>query len=118
MALDRFDLTNWRKHPTAHGIEVFFFKSVVEGNFFEALLQEQKIWCEKDVDHEREHSRKVMIAVKSKDVPKIIKLNHLTLGKYRKPFVPFRSLRYFLLAFFLLVVFFTVMGIINSGKPL
>ena len=116
MSLDRFDLTNWRKHPTAPGVEVFFFKTVEEGNYFEALLKEHKIWHEKDVDQEEDHSRKVMVAVKSTDVPKAKYLNNLAIGKYRKPFIPYKSLRYALAAFFVLIFTLLALSIIYNNK--
>ncbi len=102
MSLQSFDLTNWRKHPTRKGYEVFFYKTAEEGNFLENLLVEEKIFFEKFIDEE-DHSRKVMIAVKIGDVPRVQKLNNLVLAKYRKPFIPFKGLRFALVALFFIV---------------
>lgn len=115
MSLQSFDLTNWRKHPTRSGYEVFFYKTVEEGNFLQNLLIEEKIFFEKFVDEEEDHSRKVMIAVKIGDVPRVQKLNNLVIGKYRKPFIPFKGLRYSLAAFFLLIFTLLTLSIIYNS---
>jgi hypothetical protein len=44
-----------------------------------------------------------MIAVKIGDVPRVQKLNNLVLAKYRKPFIPFKGLRFALVALFFIV---------------
>lgn len=115
MSLQSFDLTNWRKHPTRNGYEVFFYKTVEEGNFLENLLVEEKIFFEKFIDNEQDHSRKVMIAVKTGDVPRVRKLNNLVLGKYRKPFIPFKGLRYALVAFFFLIFTLILLSVVYNN---
>lgn len=114
MSLQSFDLTNWRKHPTRKGYEVFFYKTIEEGNFLENLLIEEKIFFEKFIDEEQDHDRKVMIAVKTGDTPRVQKLNHLVLGKYRKPFIPFKGLRFALVALFFIVFTLLTLSILYS----
>lgn len=114
MSLDRFDLTNWRTHPTARGIEVFFFKSVEQGDYFEQLLNENEIWYEKDVDTEQDHSRKVMFAVRSNDVKHVKPLNNMAIGKYRKRFIPFKGLRIILFVFLLIMLTLLIVGLIKA----
>ena len=47
---ERFDFTNWRKHPTKQRYYVFFFTSIEQGIHFEFLLTEKSIWFERFED--------------------------------------------------------------------
>ncbi len=115
MSLQSFDLTNWRKHPTRKGYDVFFYKTVEEGNFLENLLIEEKIFFEKFIDEEEDHSRKVMVAIRTGDTPRVQKLNNIVLGKYRKPFIPYKSLRLTLAVFFFFIFTLLALSVIFNN---
>ena len=109
-----FDFTNWREHPTKKRYFVFFFTSLEQGDHFEILLTENQIWFEKFKD-EDQPNRPIWFAIGKNDMEQVKYLNNLTLGKYRKPFMPNRIFRWFVIVFAILVLGLAITGaIINN----
>ena len=110
-----FDFTNWREHPTQKRYIVFFFSTVEQGNYFEQLLIEHKVWFERHVDHE-DDKRPIWFAIERGDMGTVKRLNHLTLGKYRNKFIPTSGLRIIVFIISGILVTLMIIGIIKSGN--
>lgn len=110
LGFDRFDLTNWRQHPTQPQYQIFFFKKVEEGKYFEQLLVEHSVKFEISIDEEERGKKKVMIGIHRNDMEKAKELNHLALGEFRKPFLANAIFRYALLVFVSGVISLAIIG--------
>lgn len=108
---EAFDFTNWRDHPTRKKYLVFFFKTESESNFFQSLLIEQKIWFEKG-DNEESEKAKYLFAINKDDLHKVKKLNNLTIGKYRKPFMPNRVFKYAVMVISFTILILAIVGFV------
>ncbi|HBH07507.1 MAG TPA: hypothetical protein DDX92_12990 [Flavobacteriales bacterium] len=108
MKMTHFDLTNWREHPTNKSYYIFFFKTIEEGKFFENLLQEHKINYESLVSDDTRYSS--YVAVHRHSLQQSIKLNNLTIGTFRKPFIPNRSIGYVFIAISAFIIALAIIG--------
>ncbi|MEQ8910637.1 MAG: hypothetical protein RIC95_15680 [Vicingaceae bacterium] len=93
-------------------MKVFFFRDPIHANHFELLLNEEKVEFEKQIDEEGDQT--IYFGVKSSDFKRVQKLNYLTLGKFRKPFIPDRFFRFLLIAVSLLVLGLAFAGALLS----
>lgn len=106
--MDRFSLVNINDHPTNRNKKVFYFKVEAHANYFEGLLNEQKVPFEKQIDHEGDGT--YYFGIKNAHYQKVIKLNYLTIGHFRKPFIPDIAFRYILIAISMLVLGLAIAG--------
>lgn len=113
MNLPSFDFTNWREHPTDNRYTIFFFKTEQESNFFQNLLDENKIWYEFNLD-ENEPNYKFYFAVNKVNEKQVIQCNHLAVGEYRKPFIQIPLLRYTLVVLMILVLILAFIGYLKT----
>jgi hypothetical protein len=109
-----FDFTNWREHPTQKRYFVFFFSSIEQGNYFEQLLVEHKVWFEKHLDDD-DVKRPIWFAIERGEMETVKRLNHLALGKYRDRFIPSTGLRWAVFVLSGIIVALMIMGIIKNG---
>jgi len=108
---DLLKLKNYKDHPTVQGVKVFFFRNQEQGNYFETLLIEHKIFYEKDVDQEEGMT---FFGIKRNDFERTEKLNYLSFARYRKAFIPNKFFRYFLLIAMLGLIAFALVGYLKS----
>ncbi|MFT4753376.1 MAG: hypothetical protein ACI85Q_000917 [Salibacteraceae bacterium] len=113
MNLPSFDFSNWRDHPTDNRYTVFFYKTKDESDFFQQLLIENKYWFEYNFDESTPNQSHYIAVNKNKERP-IIKLNHLAVGAFRKPFIESNIIRYSLIVFMLTVLTIGVIGYLKS----
>lgn len=114
MNLPSFDFTNWREHPTDNRYEVFFYATQKEGDYFENLLKQNKLFYEAYTDEE-EDKYKYYYAIKKTDSNQVIKLNHLTIGQFRPRFIANHFLRYTLVISMLIVMALAVIGYLKAN---
>ena len=111
--MDRFSYVNISDHPTNRNKKVFYFKNHLHANYFENLLIEEKLWYEKQIDEEGD--QKIYFGVKKQDYKAAMKLNYLTMGQYRKPFIPDAFFRYLLISISLIILGLAVTGALLSN---
>lgn len=114
MSLEAFNITNWRKHPTESQYWIFFYNSLEEGDYLEKLLKENSIWYEKSTDQDS-NRHKSMFAVRNRDIKEVRHLNNLTIGKFRKPFIANKMLRFLLLVVSFVVLGLGIIGYLQNG---
>lgn len=90
-----FSLVNFQDHPTNNNKKVFFFRNPEHAEYFELLLIEEKVVFEKQIDKEGDLT--IYYGIKTSDFKLVQKLNYLTIGKYRKPFIADVFFRYFII---------------------
>lgn len=106
-------LVNIKDHPTNQKKRVFFFKEEQQAAYFERLLIEEKLFYEKQIDVEGDQT--IYFGVKSSDFEKVKKLNYLTIGHFRKPFIPDKAFRTILIIVSLFVLGLAIAGALLSS---
>lgn len=101
-------LVNINEHPTNVKKKVFFYKDLEQAHHFENLLRESKIKFEKQIDEEGDQT--IYFGVNKADFERVKKLNYLTIGHFRKPFIPDAYLRYFVITISIIILVFAFVG--------
>ena len=111
---ESLDFTNWRTHPTQKKYRVIFYKTAQEAAYFETLLVEHRIVFERGED-ETSYKARFLFAVSKDDMEVVKRLNNITIGRYRKKFIPNTYFRLVLIAISLAVLAIAIIGaILNS----
>ncbi len=105
-------LINFQDHPTNRNKKVFFFKDEIQARYFEELLLTEKVDFEKQIDEKGDQT--IYFGVKIADFKTAKRLNYLTIGHFRKPFIPDIFLRYFIIIISLLVLTLAITGALLS----
>lgn len=106
--MNGFTFININEHPTNPKKKVFFFREVTHANYFEVMLIESKIEYEKQIDEEGDG--RIYFGVKKRDFKKVQRLNYLTIGHFRKPFISDRFFRWLLITVSILVLALAFIG--------
>jgi hypothetical protein len=99
---------NINEHPTNNRKKVFFYKDLEHAHYFENLLRESKLKFEKQIDEEGDQT--VYFGVNTSDFEKVKRINYLTIGHFRKPFIPDTVLRYFVIFISIVVLSLAFVG--------
>jgi len=103
---------NIKDHPTNIRKRVFYFRESEKADYFEELLKAEGLFYEKQVDVEGDQT--IYFGVKSSDFGKVKKLNYLTIGHFRKPFIPDKGFRYALIIISILILALAISGALLS----
>ncbi len=106
-------LVNIKDHPTNQKKRVFFYKVIEQADHFENLLIQEELYYEKQVDVEGDQT--IYFGVRSSDFERVKKLNYLTIGHFRKPFIPDKAFRIILIVISLLVLGLAIAGALLSS---
>jgi len=110
----KFNITNYEIHPTNTMYYVFNHKTQERANFFENILIEHKIEFQKD-SHEGGNGNLFLFDIHKRDLKAATHLNNLTIGKFRKPFIPDTFFRYFVLFLGLGAILLGIIGYLVKG---
>lgn len=110
-----FRLTNYYDHPTNPSYTVFHYFQIEQATTFEEHLTIEKISFEKHID---EDGPRViyLYAVSNIHRKKAVRLNFLTIGKYREKFIPFRWMRWAVYLLALGMIILALIGYYQSNK--
>ena len=89
-------LVNYVQHPSNPEYIVYRFVDPERAASFEKELEDQSIWFEKDIENKREKEY-ILFGVHSRDFKRTDKINFKVEGKHKKPLIPFKGFRYFIL---------------------
>ena len=108
-----FDLTNYRIHPTDKSYNVYHFTKPDQADYFETLPIEYKLHFERY--NEKKGDRLVYyFGIKRIDESTSNQLNNLTLGRYRRKFIPDYKLRLGVMVLSVGVLLLAIIGFIKS----
>ena len=110
-------LVNYVQHPTNPKYVVFRFADQGRADSFEESLTSAKIWFEKSSDLKREKEY-FLIGIHKNDFKKAEKINYLVEAKHKKPFIPFKILRYTVMIISAGILTIAILGYCNSRKIL
>lgn len=105
---------NYKEHPSNRNKKVFFFQEESWAAHFESLLKENALVYERQVDTEGD--QKIYFGVLAKDFQQAKHLNFLTIGKFRKRFIPDAYLRYFVIFISVLILGLAFIGAYLSNS--
>ncbi|MCB0480320.1 MAG: hypothetical protein KDC83_02765 [Flavobacteriales bacterium] len=114
MKEDWIDLTNYREHPSQKGFQVFHFTKLDQADFFEIKLQESDLFYERYNEEKGSHTV-YYFAVKLKDMELVRKLNDVTIGKFRSPFIASTPVRWLIFAATLVILTLAIIGAIKNS---
>ncbi len=107
------DFTNYRVHSTNKDFMVFHFDHKDQSLFFEELLKQNNIFFEKHIENEKNFL--VYFGVRKFDFQKANEMNNESNGKFRKPFISDKYLRYTVLTLFLIMIALAFTGMIVTS---
>lgn len=106
-------ITNHQIHPTNKNYKVFFFYIEKQANYFESLLNEKKIWFERDKEN-RGDKVMFLFAIKMTNIREVNKLNYLAIGKYRTPIFNNKYIRYIVVSLGIIILILGIVGYLLS----
>ena len=115
-ALD-LGLVNYVQHPSNSSYIVFRFADEERANSFEEELKAASIWYEKDTDQKRSRIY-TLFGVHKNDFKRIEKINFRVEAKHKKPFIPFKLLRFTVMLIGFSALFLAMMGYCEQQKKL
>jgi len=110
-------LVNYVQHPTNKNYIVYRFAHKEKAISFEEELTKNKIWFEKSISKKRSRDF-FLFGVHKNDYNKTQEINFAVEAKHKKPFIPFRFLRWFLMLFSAIVMTIAILGYCNQQNKL
>ena len=104
---------NLQDHPTNRNKKVFYFHDEAHAIYFESLLKKDDIKFEKQIDSEGD--KRIYFGVHVSDFDAVKKLNYLTIGAFRNPFIADKFARYFIIVLSILVMGIAIVGALLSS---
>jgi len=102
-------ITNHQDHPTNKFYKVFFYYNVEQADYFQELLEEKKIWYERDFENNKGKEMH-LFGIKLTNVREVHRLNYLAIGRFRKPIFDSNYARMGIAAFGILIVLFGIIS--------
>ena len=110
-------LVNYVKHPSNQSYVVYRFADEKRAISFEDELKAQKIWFEKSKSDTKNKSYH-LFGIHKNDYKKTEQINFDVEAKHKRPFIPFKFLRYGLLAFTFVIMTVAILGYCESQNKL
>lgn len=103
-----FNITNYFEHPTRPGYYVFRFRDKARADYFEELLKKDNIWHEKSTDEDEQPL--YLFGIKLNDYKRVIKINYLVSGKYRRKTISSIYIRIIIYVVAITLLSFAIIG--------
>lgn len=110
-------LINYVKHPENPDYVVFRIHDLNRATSFEEELQRNNIWYERG-EEARKQRTYYLFGIHKNDFKRVEKINYVVEAKHKKPLIPFKALRYFVLFFGLSVLTLAIVGYCEQHKKL
>ena len=110
-------LVNYVQHPTNPNYIVYRFADIDRANSFEVALTEQSIWFEKSSEPKR-GKEYFLFGIHKGDYKKTESINYRVEAKHKKPFIPFKILRYSVMTISAIIMLLAILGYCNRQKVL
>ncbi|MDA9299040.1 hypothetical protein N9P79_01580 [Crocinitomicaceae bacterium] len=110
-------LVNYVQHPSNPEYIVYRFVDPERAASFEKELKDQSIWFEKDIENKREKEY-ILFGVHSRDFKRTDKINFKVEGKHKKPLIPFKAFRYFIVILGLGLLILAMIGYCKQQEKL
>ena len=109
--IEHLDLgfVNFTKHPDDPNYIVYRFTDIERANSFREELIKNNITFEEDTEGKK-HVTYTLFALKKKYYKKTMQINFKVEGEHKKPFIPFRMLRWIVLLFGLGILLLSILS--------
>ena len=110
-------LVNYVQHPSNPNYIVYRFSDNNRALSFEEELKKQSIWFEKSSEEKRNKTY-YLFGIHKRDYSKTEKINYLVEAKHKKPFIPFKGLRYTVMILSAGILLLAILGYCHRQKVL
>lgn len=110
-------LVNYVQHPSNPEYIVYRFVDPERAASFEKELEAQSIWFEKDLENKRQKEY-TLFGIHNRDFKRTDKINFKVEGKHKKPLIPFKGFRYFILLLGLGLLTLAIVGYCKQQEKL
>ncbi len=110
-------LVNYIKHPDDPNYVVFRFADPKRAESFESELTRLDIWFEKGFE-ERKQRTYTLFGIHKRDFKQVEKINYSVEAKHKKPFIPFKAFRWFLILVSAAAMTLAVLGYCKAQNKL
>lgn len=110
-------LVNYVKHPTNPDYIVYRFAFEDRAAAFEKRLQEKDIWFEKTTEQRKQRTY-TLFGIHKNDYKQAQKINFEVEGKFKKPFLPYKGFRYFMLLLSATMIILAIIGYCKAQNKL
>ncbi len=111
----RFNLTNYEDHPTNEAYTVFKFFREDEAKHFTDLLNKNKVKFESDKEVMTDKTV-YLFGIRKSDLKRVLRLNNLTVGTHREPFVKNQFARWAIVIIGGAIITMAIIGAIMNSK--
>lgn len=110
-------LVNYVQHPTNNNYIVYRFADPQRAASFEKELIAANIWFEKDSEQKRQKEY-ILFGVHKNDFKTTDKINFKVEGMHKKPLIPFKGFRYFIVLLGLGLLALAIIGYCKQQEKL
>ena len=110
-------LVNYVQHPSNANYIVYRFVDQNRADSFEKELNDQKIWFEKD-DEEKRGKKYVLYGIHKNDFRLTDKINFKVEGQHKKPLIPYKGFRLFVVFLGLALLTLAIIGYCKQQEKL
>ena len=110
-------LVNYVQHPTNQNYIVYRFVDPERAATFEKELTAATIWFEKDLESKRQKEY-TLYGVHKNDFKRTDKINFKVEGIHKKPLIPFKGFRYFIVLLGLGLITLAIIGYCKQQEKL
>ncbi|TNE74061.1 MAG: hypothetical protein EP333_06100 [Bacteroidetes bacterium] len=110
-------LINYVRHPDDPNYVVFRIQDAERAESFEEELKKQQIWFERGSEQKRQRTFH-LFGIHKSDFKRVEKINFVVEAKHKKPLIPFKPLRYFVLFGGLAMLSLAIIGYCEQQKKL
>ena len=110
-------LVNYVQHPTNPSYIVYRFSDVNRANSFEEELLRQTIWFEKSSEPKKKKTY-YLFGIHKRDFSKTESINYQVEAKHKKPFIPFKGLRFMVMLFSFSILLLAILGYCHKMRVL
>ena len=110
-------LVNYVKHPTNSNYVVYRFADTDRADSFRKVLEERGIWFEESTK-EGKTLVYTLFGIHKNDFKKTERINFEVEAKHKKPFLPFKVFRYFVILISAIAMGLAILGYCKAQKKL
>ena len=110
-------LVNYVQHPSNQHYIVYRFVDPERAASFEEELKAGNIWFEKDIERKREKEY-TLFGIHKRDFRLTDKINFRVEGKHKKPLIPYKGFRYFVILLGLGILTLAIIGYCKQQEKL
>jgi len=102
-------LANHKDHPINKAYKVYFFYKSFQSDYFKNLLIKENVFFEY-AEEPNKRGTIFLFGIRKTDNQKVLKINYLTLGKFRSPFITQKWGQYAVIIISIIIILFSLIS--------